>query len=219
MNIMDNYYNTYRLIFAYYIMDEITNLHQFHMQFLSERIGIFKYVDIYLLYDDESKIEENKNYIISKLNRDDINFVEIKNNPNLREGQIYKTYIIDKLDQYNELIFFGHTKGVSNYINLEQIYNTKLWIALMYYFNIYYYKEMSFDFETNKSLSWGAIYNYDENNTTKYHWQYTGSFQWINTKELLKYIKENNIDLSEYNSDRKIYACAEEFLGNTFDPF
>lgn len=218
MKSMNSYYDTYRLIFAYYIMDEITDLHKFHLGLLSNVINIFNYVDIYLLYDDKNKIKENKDYIISKLNRNDINFIEVKNNPNLREGQIYKNYIIDKLDQYDELIFFGHTKGITNSVNLEQIYNTKLWIAIMYYFNIYYYKEMSEDFLFNKSLSWGAIYNYDENNTTKYHWQYTGSFQWINCKELVKYIKDNNIDISEYNYKRKIFTCAEEFLGNTFDP-
>lgn len=217
---MKNYYNTYRLIFAYYIMNEISDLHKFHINMLANFINIFNYIDFYLLYDNdnENKIEEHKNFIISILKRNDINFIKIQNNSILREGQIYKKYIIDKLNNYNELIFFAHTKGVTNIVNLENISNTKLWIAIMYFYNMNYFKNVIEDFLYNKSLSWGAIYNYDKNNITKYHWQYTGSFHWINCKELLKYINENSIDLSIYESNRIIFTCAEEFLGNTFDP-
>lgn len=213
--------NTYRLIYSYYVMNDITELHQFHMNLLKEYINIFDSVDFYLLCDnpnDDININKNIEYINSILNRDDINFRIIQNESDLREGKIYKTYIIDKLNDYNELIFFAHTKGVTNSVNLENMYNTKLWIAIMYYMNLNFYKNASEDFLNDKILSWGAIYNYDNNNTTKNHWQYTGSFQWINTRALFNYIKCNNIDLSIYENRRKIYTCAEEFLSDMFDP-
>ena len=215
---MNNYFNRYNLIFAYYVMSEITELHKFHISILANYINIFENINIYLLYDDESKIEENKTYILNTLNRTDINFIIIQNNPNYREGLIYKQYIIDKLDEYDGLTFFAHTKGVTNNLNLNQFENTKLWISIMYFFNLNFYYNVEYSFNNENIMSWGAIYNYCINNPVLYHWQYTGSFQWINTKKLKKYIKENNIDLSIYNKHSNIRACAEEFLGNTFDP-
>ena len=216
-----NYYDTYRLIYSYYVMDDITDIHKYHMLMLSKFIYIFNYIDFYLLCNDINNnelINKHIQYIKSILNKDNINFIIIQNDSELREGQIYKKYIIDKLNDYNELIFFAHIKGITNLNNLNNKDNTYLWIALMYYFNLNYYKQMAEDFLYNKSLSWGTIYNYDENNITKYHWQYTGSFHWINCKELYNYIKDNNIDLSIYEVKQKMRTCAEEFLGETFDP-
>ena len=53
-------------------------------------------------------------------------------------------------------------------------------------------------------------------NTTKlkneHEWYYAGTFFWINSKRLLKYMKINKIDLPEY-CDR---FYDEDFLGNIY---
>ena len=88
----------------------------------------------------------------------------------------------------------------------------------MYVFNLCYFDVIKDGFINDDILTWGAIYNYDQNNTTKNHWQYTGSFGWINPQKLFKYIKDNKVDLSIYNIPNKQKFCAEEFFSNTFDP-
>ena len=130
-----------RLIFAYYITEsgEITSIHKLHINLLKTFIDKFKIKDFIITIDDTENIEsieKHKNYIISNLGNDINIFIE-KNDKFNREGIIYYKYVISKLDEYsanNELLFFGHLKGISN----DDLNNTIKWISLMYYFNLFY---------------------------------------------------------------------------------
>lgn len=202
---------SHRLIFSFYACGELTIYHYLHLILLSKFIHIFNDIDLILLIDDNTDIDSLKNLIIEYLQRNDINFIIRQNNSFYREGIVYKEFIIDKLNEFkdNELVFFAHTKGVTNELNINNVKLTVTWITLMYFLNLYY---GDFDVEliSNNNVCYGTLYNYDDSNLTKYHWQYTGSFQWINPKRL--YEKIENKDLIYRDYDIKIIA--EQFLGN-----
>lgn len=149
-----------RLIFSYYITEsgEITSIHKLHINLLKLFIDKFKIKDFIITIDDTENIEsieKHKNYIISNLGNDINIFIE-KNDKFNREGIIYYKYVISKLDEYsanNELLFFGHLKGISN----DDLNNTIKWVSLMYYFNLFY----SYD-------AIDKLYNYQKEDYSKY---------------------------------------------------
>lgn len=206
----------YRLVYAYYVGDEFTIIHKVHLLLLQMYINIFDNVDFILLINDNTNVEETKNLILSYLNRDDINFVIRNNDSFYREGIIYKEFIVDKLNDYkeNELVFFGHTKGVTNGLNKKYLDNTIVWISLMYWCNLNKPYLIDYELIEKDNICFGAIYNYDSSNITKYHWQYAGSFQWINPKRLYELTKDNNKEFRDFN----IKVIAEQFLGNNVSP-
>ena len=149
-----------------------------------------------------------------------IRFINEKNDSKFREGIIYKKYIIDKLNDYDGLTFFAHSKGVSNNYGLEHIDNLKLWIFSMYYLNFNWLNEVKNsigEFSTfGNKYCYGALYFKDERHNNIHNWFYSGSFQWINTKKLYKYIKDNNICIDQFISEEneRLMRCAELFLGS-----
>ena len=135
--------NKLRLIFSYYITpnNEITYMHRLHMHLLQKYVNVFSIIDIYLCIDDIHNIdliEKHKSFIQETLNCE-INFFIEQNDQYYREGNIYINYVINKLDEYaktDDLIFFAHTKGLTNEKNLNNLENTKQWVSLMYYMNL-----------------------------------------------------------------------------------
>ena len=118
--------NKLRLIFSYYITPngELTYIHKLHLYLLRKYAYIFNNIDMILVIDDLNNIDAinmHKQYIQDILNVNYINFIIEQNDSYLREGKVYVKYVIDKLDEYainDDLIFFGHTKGLTNE-NLE----------------------------------------------------------------------------------------------------
>lgn len=206
---------SHRLIYAYYIGNEFSKIHELHLKLLSIYINEFDNVDFILLFDDENSIDETVSIIKSYINRQDINFITLQNNSMYREGIVYKSYVIDRLDEFeeNELVFFGHTKGVTNELNKTYDANTRLWIELMYWGNLEKIYIVNNELLINDNVCFGTIYNYDESSLVKYKWQYTGSFQWINPKRLYNIVKDDQKMYTDYN----IKCIAEEFLGNNVD--
>lgn len=216
-----------RLIFAYYITEsgEITSIHKLHINLLKLFIDKFKIKDFIITIDDTENIEsieKHKNYIISNLGNDINIFIE-KNDKFNREGIIYYKYVISKLDEYsanNELLFFGHLKGISN----DDLNNTIKWVSLMYYFNLFYsydaidklYNYQKEDY--SKYICYGTIYHFHNiESISKYGWMYMGSFHWLNSSRLFNYMNENNIDINFLACGDRLRTCAETFLPNIFD--
>jgi hypothetical protein len=225
--------NKLRLIFSYYITpdNEISFIHKLHIYLLRKYAYIFTNIDIIITIDDinnEEAINNHKNYISDFLNVDSLTFYVEQNDSYLREGNIYVKYVIDKLDEYSkndDLIFFGHTKGLTNPQNLNNIENTKMWVSLMYFMNLDYLYEVigklldvsRIDFKDY--ICYGSLYHIHHNTTiTKYTWMYMGSFHWINPKRLINHINENNIDIDFVHKILiKNRTAAETFLPNIID--
>ena len=202
----------HRLVYSYYADEDFNNIYETHLKLLGMFINVFDAID-FIIISNSNDINIIINKILQYINRNDINFIHEYNDPLLREGIVYKKYIVDRLTEYepNELVFFGHTKGVSGELDKLNIRNTIKWISLMYWGNLARIYYVDHELINNDNVCFGTLYNYDESSLTKYKWQYTGSFQWINSRLLLNILQqEDKKELTDFN----IRVLAEEFLGN-----
>jgi len=223
-----------KIIYAYYVKNEFNDLYKYHLKNFNNMLNTNKYnenyfsdINFYLLIDDinnEELINETKKNILLYINNNyKIYFHIVQNNPIYREGIIYKTEVIDKLDQYdeNQLILFMHTKGVTNELNNKYYWNTVDWITAMYFYNLGNINFIYEKFYNEDIITFGTIYNYDDSSLVKYKWQYTGSFHWIYPYRFMKYIQKNNINYKDikdhYSFNTTIKYCAEAFVGDNIE--
>lgn len=227
------YYNV-KIIFAYYVGDEFSYLHKWHLYLLNNVLftppDIVRKIEFHLLVDDINNvdlIEQTKQNILSYMNviwHERIEFIIKQNDIYAREGKIYKEEIIDKLDKYDDkdLIIFLHTKGVSNKVNLENLENTIHWICTMYFFNFFEIFGILTYFYNNNIIYYGTLYNYDQRSLVKYKWQYVGSFHWLMPSRLLKYLNSKGYSQdsvsNNFMNNINIRYIAEAFCGNFVEP-
>ncbi len=215
-----------QLIYSFYIADNLCNneIYEMHFNMLTQISSLFDKISIIIVHngnEDDDIIYRVRARLIESLNFKNLSFIYEQNIPELREGAIYKKYIIDKLGDYDDyLTFFGHTKGVSNQFGLSNIDNLKLWIFSMYYLNFKWLSEVKQKLNTytlnEDYMTYGSLYfkNFRHNNI--HNWFYAGSFYWLNTYKINKYIKDNNIDLRpfEVEENERLMRCAELFPGS-----
>jgi len=213
-----------QLIYSFYVKDEVCNdtIYRLHYKMLNEYFNLFDNATIIFCIDENQSLD-----IIYRLkalfigyHHKNIQFITEINDPNFREGIIYKKYIIDKLNNYDGLTFFAHSKGVSNHYGYEHIDNLKLWIFSMYYLSLNWIEEVKNSIGKysifGDKYCFGALYFKDSRHNNGYNWFYSGSFQWINTKKLYDYINDNNICIDKFVSpeNERLMRCAELFLGS-----
>lgn len=222
--------NNKLLVYNMYIIDSYVDnsatgkIYDMHFIMLNKICPLFDEIIFILTYNgnnnDQIVLNFKKKLIEECSQCPKITFIFEKNNANYREGIIYKKYIIDKLNEYDGLTMFGHSKGVTNSNNINYLDNTLLWIYSLYYLNTTWNLEVFNKLDDNpncKYITYGGLYFKDRRHNIKYNWFYSGSFYWLNTKKLLKYITDNNIDYSSYLSkinEHGLMRCAELFPGN-----
>lgn len=188
-----------KLIYVFYIDDKINNIDDIfkHPMYLLHIKCLRKYAKkfdkaliVISVNNPESKTELIDNVKI--LFNDIFTNIDIKieeNDKSDREAKYFYKYIIQELNSIDEQIFFAHTKGLSRW-NTNM--NNSIWVAAMYYFNLEYIDNVNyvagfpFDYyKTNKTI-------YNINFYIKEPYMYSGSFYWLNPKNIYKYIKESN---------------------------
>ena len=223
--------NKYRLIYNMFIIDnydqsehnDVMKIYNMHYMMLSNYSKIMDEMIFIITHNNLSNDILNKvkvRLLIECQSCKSITFIVEKNMPQYREGIIFKKYIIDKLNDYDGLTFWGHSKGVTNQSNINNLYNTLLWIYVMYYNNITWLYELKNKLDDKTEyMSYGTLYYKDNRHKLTYNWFYSGSFFWLNTKKLYKYIQDNNIDISNFISpnDDNLLRCAEIFVGQVID--
>ena len=152
-----------KLVFSFYISrDWETNkanlLHFLCLKYYNE---VFDKAEIYIIvdnrkdYENIQKVKEKFLSIFSKIEQ--ISFSIIDNTP-YRESFVVKHYIFDKLGE-DELVFFAHNKGITNFINpnYPSEYVTK-WIVGLYFYSLNFIDEViDWLFNSNFALSYGPF--------------------------------------------------------------
>lgn len=212
-----------KLVFSFYISSdwETNKANQLHFLCLKHYNEIFDKVEIYILVDDRQdqkniqKVKEKFLSIFSKC--DSLSFFVIDNTP-YRESFVVKHFIFDKLGE-DELVFFAHNKGITNFNIYSETYIFK-WIVGLYFYSLNFMDEVyDFFYNDNFTLSYGPFLEYydnDDNNTErilqKYNWYYVGTFYWIHSKKLKNFIERHNKILPEMGD--RFYS--ENILGDIF---
>ena len=211
-------------VYVLYIKDENCNdiVYEWHYKLLHQYSKIFDSIHIIInineqLYFESDIVYRIKSKLIDILDNNNIELTVEFNNPNYREGEFYKKYVYEQLEKFKDtLIFFGHSKGVTNQSNYDYINNSKLWIYSLYYLNLNWIEEMKRKLVDEPNyIFYGGLYFKDYRHNNINNWFYSGSFHWVNPKRLLKYFKDNNVDPSQFFIDENehIKRCAEIFVG------
>lgn len=211
-----------QIIYNFYIANNecSDSVYKLHFYNLRKYTSIFDRAIFIITYDKQYTddiVYRIKSAIIDNCNCNDLQIIFECNDPLNREGAIYKKYIIDKLDQYDDyLTFFGHTKGVTNIYGYNNLENLHKWINALYFLNFNYILEVKRKLICYDYISYGGLYFKDYRHNNNYNWFYSGSFYWINTSKLNKYIKDNNIDISNFicEEGERLKRCAELFIGS-----
>lgn len=191
-------------IYAYDNMDYVNNIaYRFHMKCLEMYSHLFNKACFNISVDNLQNKE-----LIRKIKIDIINCgfknveIIVTRNDYYCEVNTFKHFILDRLNIENDLVFFGHTKGIINVIdNINYIENILHWVYTMYYFNLddFYINDMQDCLIRSKGgkqkTFYGTLRTYVDVINSSF---YPGSFYWINRMKLYEDSISNNIRIPNY---------------------
>jgi hypothetical protein len=177
-------------IYAYDSDDYFENVaYKMHMLCLKQYSYVFNKACFNISVDNTNNVEQ-----IKRIKKDiidcgfgDLEIIVTKNDYYC-EVNTFKYFVLDKLGSSNDLIFFGHTKGIMNVIDgINYPENILHWIFTMYYFNLediyieYMQKRLIHSYGGFKKTFYGGLRTFfDEINASFY----PGTFYWINQMKL-----------------------------------
>lgn len=216
-----------RLVFFVYVDSfyKESVVYDIHFENLKRYCGIFDSATIYLSLKviDEENLDFARNLAKRIIDCGFIKDVEfkIRENTIMREVDCFKDEVIYRIiNNVPELVFFTHTKGISNNLNLSLF----KWICGMYYFNLNFMNEVEYSlvykpiYDTANSSSvfygfpllYSTIGNYIKNNVF-----YAGTIYWINCAKASQYNRCFDINpKTDYIYSTRCFA--EEFPGDYF---
>jgi hypothetical protein len=181
------------LVFHFYVYDKdgyFDNLaYRMHIQCLTRYASVFDKACINLSCDNPNDVEKiNKvKHTLIDCGFKDIEII-VTQNDCYCEVNTFKHFVLDKLGTTNDLVFFGHTKGMMNVIdgvnNPESILH---WIYTMYFFNLEpeyvdnMQKHIVYSYGGNQDTFFGTLRKFIDDGETSI---YCGTFYWINVMKL-----------------------------------
>lgn len=204
---------------------------------------IFDKAVFYISIDETTQkyVREIKDFILSIKEWEDIRIRVIQNDI-FCESRTFKEEVLDKKDHYcEEIIFFGHTKGVTNVItHSENIEGILKWIYGCYFYSLEYVEEVVRELIYGYRTFYGSILMETEEmnrvNTEQTTAIYAGAFYWLNPMKLdrsISIVKDtekmvnrrlseeypsfflfNNGDGYLYSHDNKYLYSADLYCGN-----
>lgn len=188
------------LVFHFYVdplyKEKIS--YKMHFACLKEWCDIFTNAIFVLSVDDKNNIK-----LINDVEKDiiDCGFscpikFDIAENDEYREVHTLKKYIIDKLNEYDGLVFFGHTKGTTNIDNYGWLTENYLhWIFSLYYYSLEYenevVKKLIENFGGHKRAMYGPMGTVNGDGNIFY----PGTFYWLNCKKIIEDVNSKEIEL------------------------
>ena len=202
-----------KLVFSFYINDNFHDeINEIHFKCLNHFKEAFDLADISFIVDEgynKEYLREAQDRFLSMFLGKNISFSIVPNNE-FRESKVFYDKIATRLKD-EDLVFFGHNKGVTNVLKYDrqEIY---IWVTGMYYFSLNFMDDVESRLLNEKYYCYGSFLskNDEPEKCNKNGWYYVGTFFWINGKKLYQYMVNNEIQLPVL-SDR---FYDEEFLGN-----
>ena len=197
-----------KLVFHFYFGDEWkTNpIVKIHLNCLRHYCNIFDDVEIVIAVNnpkDKKKTREIKETILRYIDNNRISLIVEENTP-LREAKTFYNEVLNGDEQYNGIIFFGHSKGYSN-LNGENNKDAIVeWICGLYFLSLEFadeaYKKLAYGTEKNNGVCYGSFLQITDNGMVHSEYPYSGTFYWINVNT----IKHNDFKIPFL--DNRFYA-------------
>lgn len=207
------------LVFYFYTFNgfEENTAIRMHLYYINKYSYVFDDAVFVIASDemDEKLLNDTKIAILKNLHVNNVTFKCVENNE-FCESAVLKNEILDKIEQLDGLVFFGHTKGITNFKKYpsEPI---KAWIHSLWYYNLEHMFDVIDQLVYNScNAFYGALLhddtkrNMQDNFNTNKVW-YCGTFYWINVGVLDRMLKERNNELDKRCSSRHM---AEMFPGD-----
>lgn len=183
-----------KLIFSFTVFEEclLKRAIQLHLNCLRYFKDSFDEVHVFLLCDDvndDYEIMDVQNAFLG-IGFKDIRFTISKCNI-FYESQVFKNEIIDKADKQDALLYFAHTKGVTNYERGFSKPNIDAWIEGLWFFGLCNMNEVNDVLIKDGRFTCIGPFKTQyvgENNikVTKFEdkFYYSGNFFWVNPMRL-----------------------------------
>lgn len=208
-----------RLVFFIYVNAEYEQsmIYDVHFYLLKHFKECFdKYTFWVSLKDFSSDNLEFASEIIRRLMNDGFNKnteYKIYENDSFREAKCFNDEVVSKIYGFDdELIFFGHTKGLSNEFNDSLLF----WICYMYYFGLNFKEDFdsAFNDKSKHIVFYGfPLMDYSGWGLVKNEYIYAGTLFWINIKAARKVKDHYGLEFTKIENR----AYAENFPGDNFD--
>lgn len=203
---------TKRLVFHFFVPENWKELKvvRLHLNCLKHYSFIFDEALFVISVDDVNNnalITEFEHTLLDLGFRKSIKF-QVRQNTKFYESKTLNDEIIEKLDTLDGITFFGHSKGIGNEmfndLEWEQL---KTWVAGLYFLSLEYYYEAENKLYGVKAITYGPFKTYWKDYDNVYHWVYSGTFFWVNTRRLYDKIQREN---------KKIRFCNDRFFSELF---
>lgn len=204
------------LVYHFYTFEGFENnpVMKLHFHYLKKYSHVFDNSLFVLSVDD---VNDKDLLIMTKKKIIECGFKDISfkvvENTQYREALTFYTEIVEKIDSYDGMTFFGHTRGVST-ISHTSLEYTFLWLSTIYYssFEETYLEECEklLTGVQNPYLFYGnPLFSLSGQKFNKHNLWYFGTMFWINTNLINEYFPSlPKLSSKEY---------AEKFAGNLTD--
>lgn len=175
-----------RLVFYFFIPEDYeTNVAiKFHIACLRMYANIFDSATFYISYNDNEKkyVNEVKDILYNLKEWNDIT-IRVAKNDLFCEARCFKEDIIDKIDLFNEeIVFFGHTKGVTNVLDYpDNMENILKWIFCCYFYSLEFPEEAIKETFFAHRIFYGSMLMDYPHSEGAY---YAGAFYWLNPMKI-----------------------------------
>ena len=181
-----------RLIFHFYASNDWKSnpIYYVHKYFLTRYSHIFTEATFIISVNDTDDIDlinEVKSFLI-ECKFKTIEF-RVEKNCELYEVDTFEKYILNRLNDLDGSTFFGHSKGTMDYY----VHNKNailLWITMLYFLNLEYYKEAENRFYSCSSYFFGGPMLCNVLKISN-GFLYSGTFYWLNCLRIYKNFKDS----------------------------
>lgn len=191
-----------RLLYNFYINRDTLNFYSNKIHFVLLRKYSYIFDEIYfnLSVDDVNDTELIRAVELKLLQlhtKGRIVFTISENNK-FRESQlVYDEIYKNECD--DALVFFGHNKGLTNYIDPDNQYNKDsldTWIVGLYYFSFIDINEIENELIGFQHVTFGPYLIHSNLIFNKHKHMYMGTFYWVNLQSLRNHIQGRHYGLN-----------------------
>lgn len=202
------------LVFHFYTFDGFLKNRaiNIHLKCLKQYHNVFNRALFVISTDDLSNhelIHETEEEILN-CGFENIQFI-VKQNNEFREAQTFYDEVILNLDIFDGIVFFAHTKGISNYAQFpNNAEDLDAWIYGLYYLNLNFIDETENFFNgIIPKMFYGAFLHVDINevNWKKVPGYYQGAIYWLMPSTILEELKRGRLPME------KVYPKLENRIG------
>ena len=206
------------LVFHFYTFENFLQNRaiNIHLRCLKQYHNVFDNAIFVISVDDiknHELIQETERQIMD-CGFENIKFI-VKQNNEFREAQTFYDEVILNLDIFDGIVFFAHTKGISNYAQFpNNAEDLDAWIYGLYYLNLNFIDETENFFNgIIPKMFYGAFLHVDINevNWEKVLGYYQGAIYWLMPSTILEELKRGRLPMEKVYPKLENRICAENY--------